>query len=81
VAQAALPERACLGGHRRRPACGVLAAREVDTAARRLRTVESIAGIEVLPIDEAAHGLPVVTPDDDDFDALDGLTGVRVVKV
>ncbi len=90
---------------------GVLAATELDTRARRLATLESLAGIEVLVIDEAvaaswallrvhlataerrlnvndlwvaatalAHRIPVVTQDDD-FDPVEGVGGLEVVRV
>jgi predicted nucleic acid-binding protein len=92
---------------------GVLAAKDVETRARRLATVDKLAaaGIEVLPVDEsvaitwarmrvllaesgrrvnvndlwiaataAARGLPVVTQDSD-FDPLDGMAGLRIVRV
>jgi predicted nucleic acid-binding protein len=90
---------------------GVLAAADVDTRARRLATLESIADIEVLVIDvdvaaewarlrvhlaelgrrvnvndlwiaatASAHQLPVVTQDAD-FDALDGVSGLRILRV
>lgn len=90
---------------------GVLAARDVDTRARRLATLEAVADIELLVIDEAvaatwarlrihlaearrrlnvndlwiaatalAHDLPVVTRDDD-FDPIDGVAGLTVLRV
>jgi predicted nucleic acid-binding protein len=90
---------------------GVLAATDVDTRAIRLETLESVADIAVLPIDEdvaaawarlrvhlaeagrranvndlwiaataVAHGVPVVTQDGD-FDAMEGLAGLAVVRV
>jgi predicted nucleic acid-binding protein len=90
---------------------GVLAAADVDTRARRLATLESIADIETLPIDNTvaaswallrihlaeagrrlnvndlwiaatalSHGLPVITQDDD-FDAVQGVGGLEVVRV
>ena len=90
---------------------GVLAATDLDTRARRLATLESIADVEVLPIDAdvaghwarlrvhlaesggrvnvndlwvaataAAHNLPVVTQDDD-FDPLADVGGLRVLRV
>jgi predicted nucleic acid-binding protein len=90
---------------------GVLAAKDVDTRARRLATLEAIADIETLPVDNAvaaawarlrihlaeakrrlnvndlwiaatalAHDLAVVTQDDD-FDPIDGVGGLRVVRV
>jgi predicted nucleic acid-binding protein len=90
---------------------GVLAARDVDTRARRLATLEAVGDVEVLPVDEAvaaawarlrmhlaeadrrlnandlwiaatalAHGLPVITQDDD-FDPIDGVGGLELVRV
>jgi predicted nucleic acid-binding protein len=90
---------------------GVLAASDVDVRARRLATLESIADIEVLPIDaEVAaqwarlrvhlaenrrrvnvndlwiaataltHALPVISQDDD-FAPLEGVGGLRVVRL
>jgi predicted nucleic acid-binding protein len=90
---------------------GVLVARDTETRARRLATLESLSDIELLPIDAAAalvwaqmrvllveqgrranvndlwiaaaaasRDLPVVTQDDD-FDALEGMAGLRVVHV
>lgn len=90
---------------------GVLIAADADTRARRLATLDSIADIEVLPIDEdvaaewarfrvhlaesgrrvnvndlwiaataAAHGLPVVTQDDD-FAPLQGARGLHEIRV
>lgn len=90
---------------------GVLAAMDSDTRAQRLATLDTLADMEVLPVDEdaarmwarlrvhlaetgrrvrvndlwiaaiaAAHGLPVVTQDDD-FDPLDGVTGLSVIRV
>lgn len=90
---------------------GVLAAPDVTTRARRLATLDGIADLEALPIDEAAahhwadlrahlaargrrlnvndlwiaatalaHDLPVVTQDAD-FDAVEGLGGLVVVRV
>jgi len=90
---------------------GVLAAVHLDIRARRLATLESIADVEVLPIDgdvaaewarlrvhlaqtegrvnvndlwiaatAVANGLPVVTHDDD-FDPLDGVAGLEIVRV
>lgn len=89
---------------------GVLAARDIDTRARRMATMDAVADIEVLPIDEAAalmwarmrvhlaeagrrvnvndlwiaacaasRELPVLTQDDD-FEPLDGIAGLRVVR-
>lgn len=90
---------------------GVLAARDVDTRARRLATLEAIADVEVLPVDTTvaaawarlrihlaeanrrlnvndlwiaatalAHDVPVVTQDDD-FEAVEGVAGLIVVRV
>jgi len=90
---------------------GVLAARDVDTRARRLATLESVADVELLGVDAAvaaawarlrvhlaeagrrlnvndlwiaatalAHGLPVVTQDDD-FGPVEGVGGLVVVNV
>jgi predicted nucleic acid-binding protein len=90
---------------------GVLAAKDVDTRARRLATLEAVTDVETLPIDNAvatvwarlrvhlaeanrrlnvndlwiaatalANELPVVTQDDD-FEPVDGVGGLRVVRV
>jgi len=90
---------------------GVLAATDVDTRARRLATLEAIADVETLPIDNAvaaswallrihlaeskrrlnvndlwiaatalAHDLPVVTQDDD-FNPIEGISGLAIVRV
>lgn len=90
---------------------GVLAATDVDIRARRLATLEAVADIETLPIDNAvaaawallrvhlaqsgrrvnvndlwiaatasAHGLPVITQDDD-FDPIEGVSGLEIVRV
>jgi predicted nucleic acid-binding protein len=90
---------------------GVLAAKDTGTRAVRMATLDAIADVEVLPIDEqaahvwaelrvqladsgrrmnvndlwiaataAAQGLPIVTQDSD-FDPLDGLAGLHVVRV
>lgn len=90
---------------------GVLAAQDVDTRARRLATLEAVADVEVLPVDEnvaatwarlrihlaesdrrlnvndlwiaataLAHELPVVTQDAD-FDPVEGLGGLVVIRV
>jgi predicted nucleic acid-binding protein len=89
----------------------VLAATDVDTRARRLATLEAVADVEALPIDNAvaatwallrvhlaeskrrlnvndlwiaatalAHDLPVVSQDDD-FDPIEGVSGLHVVRV
>lgn len=90
---------------------GVLAASALDVRARRLATLNALADVEVLVVDEAvaaswgylrvqhaqsgarlnandlwiaatahAHGLPVITRDDD-FQPVDGVGGLRVVVV
>jgi predicted nucleic acid-binding protein len=90
---------------------GVLAARDVDTRARRLATLEAVGDLETLPVDNAvaatwavlrvhlaeaqrrinvndlwiaatavAHGLPVVTQDDD-FGPVAGVRQLEVVRV
>ena len=90
---------------------GVLAASSTDVRAQRLATLDAIADIVALPVDEdaarlwarlrihlaetgrrvrannlwiaavaASRGLPVVTQDDD-FDALNGVAGVDVIRV
>lgn len=90
---------------------GVLAAADLDTRARRLVTLETLADIEVLSIDAdvaaawahmrvhlaehrrrvnvndlwvaataVANALPVVTQDDD-FAALSGVLGLRIIRV
>jgi predicted nucleic acid-binding protein len=90
---------------------GVLAAKDSDTRAQRLATLDALADIAVLPVDEdaarmwarlrihlaetgrrvrvndlwiaaiaAARGLPVVTQDDD-FDPVDGVAGLSVIRV
>ena len=90
---------------------GVLAATDSDTRAQRLATLDALADIAVLPVDEdaarmwarlrihlaetgrrvrvndlwiaaiaAARGLPVVTQDDD-FDPVDGVAGLSVIRV
>jgi predicted nucleic acid-binding protein len=90
---------------------GVLAARDVDTRARRLATLEAVADVETLPVDAAVaagwallrmhvaeggrrvnvndlwiaatalvHGLPVVTQDDD-FEPVEGVRGLEVLRV
>jgi predicted nucleic acid-binding protein len=89
---------------------GVLAAVDVVTRARRMATLDAVADIELLPVDEAAalmwarmrvhlaqsgrrvnvndlwiaacaasRDLPVITQDDD-FDQLAGIAGLRVVR-
>jgi predicted nucleic acid-binding protein len=90
---------------------GVLAAPDVDTRARRLATLNAVADVETLPVDEpvaaawarlrvhlaesgrrlkvndlwiaataVAHGLPVITQDDD-FEPVEGAAGLVVVAV
>jgi predicted nucleic acid-binding protein len=90
---------------------GVLAARDLETRARRLATLEAVADVELLVVDAAvaaswallrvhlaetgrrlnvndlwigatalAHGVPVVTQDDD-FDPIDGVAGLSVIRV
>ncbi len=89
---------------------GVLAATSTDVRAQRLATLDVIADMVALPVDEdaarmwarlrmhlaengrrvrindlwiaaiaAARGLPVVTQDAD-FDALDGIAGVTIIR-
>jgi len=90
---------------------GVLAASSADVRAQRLATLDAIADIVALPVDEdaarlwarlrihlaetgrrvrindlwiaavaASRGLPVVTQVDD-FDALNGVAGVDVIRI
>jgi len=90
---------------------GVLAASSADVRAQRLATLDAIADIVALPVDDdaarlwarlrihlaetgqrvrindlwiaavaASRGLPVVTQDDD-FDVLNGVAGVAVIRV
>ena len=90
---------------------GVLAAASADVRAQRLATLDAVADIIALPVDEdaarmwarlrvhlaesgrrvrindlwiaaiaASRGLPVVTQDGD-FDALDGVTGLTIIRV
>jgi predicted nucleic acid-binding protein len=90
---------------------GVLAASNSDIRAQRLRTLESVADMEALPVDEeaarmwarlrihlaetgqrvrindlwiaaiaASRALPVVTQDHD-FDPLDGVADLTVIRV
>ena len=90
---------------------GVLAAKTSEIRARRLRTLDAVADMTALPVDEdaaqlwallrvhlaeagrrvrvndlwiaaiaAAKQLPVVTQDED-FDALEGVAGLAIVRV
>lgn len=90
---------------------GVLAAADTDTRAQRMATLDAVADLAALPVDEdaarmwarmrvhlaeagrrvrindlwiaavaASRGLPVVTQDGD-FDALDGVAGLTVIRV
>lgn len=90
---------------------GVLVARSADIRAQRLATLDAVADMVALPVDEDAarewarlrvflaesgrrvrvndlwiaaiavsHGLPVITQDDD-FAALEGASGFRVIRV
>ena len=90
---------------------GVLAAGSADVRAQRLATLDAIADLAALPVDDeaallwarlrihlaeagrrvrindlwiaaiaASRGLPVVTQDGD-FDAVDGVAGVAVIRV
>lgn len=90
---------------------GVLAAADTDTRAQRLATLDAVADLAALPVDEdaarmwarmrvhvaeagrrvrindrwiaavaASRGLPVVTQDGD-FDALDGVAGLTIIRV
>ena len=90
---------------------GVLAAASVDVRARRMATLDAVADLAALPVDEDAarmwarlrihlaetgrrvrindlwiaaiatsRGLPIVTQDGD-FDALEGVAGLTVVRV
>lgn len=90
---------------------GVLAARDTDTRAVRMATLDALSDVEVLPVDERAavawarmrahlaeagrrvnvndlwiaacalaHDLPVITRDAD-FEPLDGIAGLVVVRV
>ncbi len=90
---------------------GVLAASPADLRARRLATLDAVADMVALPVDEdaarewarlrvhlaetgrrmgindlwiaaiaASRGLPVISQDDD-FAALDGASGFRVIRV
>ncbi|MBA2576785.1 MAG: type II toxin-antitoxin system VapC family toxin [Euzebyaceae bacterium] len=90
---------------------GVLAATHTDVRAQRLATLETLADMEIIPIDEdaarawarlrvhlaetgrrvrindlwiaaigAGRGLPVVTQDDD-FDPVDGVAGLSLIRV
>jgi hypothetical protein len=90
---------------------GVLAAKDIDTRARRLSTLDAVGDIELLPVDAKvaaswallrmhlaetgrrlnvndlwiaatalAHDVPVVTQDDD-FEPVDGVGGLTVIRV
>ncbi len=90
---------------------GVLAARDTQTRARRLATLDILNDVEILPVDAdvaliwaqlrvslaesgrrinvndlwiaataARHGLPVVSQDDD-FQAVEGMSGVVIRRV
>ncbi len=90
---------------------GVLAARDTDTRAVRMATLNALSDIQLIPVDAdaavtwarmrarlaeagrrvgvndlwiaasaAAHNLPVVTQDDD-FDLLEGVAGLAIVRV
>lgn len=90
---------------------GVLAAPSADVRARRMATLDAVADLEALPVDEDAarmwarlrihlaetgrrvrindlwiaaiatsRGLPIVTQDGD-FDALDAVAGLTVIRV
>jgi predicted nucleic acid-binding protein len=90
---------------------GVLAARDTETRARRMATLDILSDVEILPVDAdvariwaqlrvslaeagrrinvndlwiaataARHRLPVVSQGDD-FHAVDGMSGVVVLKV
>jgi predicted nucleic acid-binding protein len=90
---------------------GVLAAVSTDSRAQRLATLDAIADVVALPVDDdaarmwarlrvhlaesrrrvrindlwiaaiaASRGLPVVTQDDD-FDPLDGVAGLTIIRV
>lgn len=90
---------------------GVLAARDTDTRARRMATLDALSDVEILPVDvdvarvwarlrvsvaeagrrinvndlwiaatAARHRLPIVSQDED-FQAVDGMSGVVVVQV
>lgn len=49
--------------------------------AQRLATLESVADMESLPVDEkASRKLPVITQDDD-FDGLDGAANLTIIRV
>ncbi|MGB8502283.1 MAG: VapC toxin family PIN domain ribonuclease, partial [Mycobacterium sp.] len=49
--------------------------------AQRLATLESVADMESLPVDEkASRKLPVITQDDD-LDGLDGAANLTIIRV
>jgi len=58
-----------------------LAATSSDVRAQRLATLESVADMESLPVDEkASRKLPVITQDDD-LDGLDGAANLTIIRV
>lgn len=90
---------------------GVLAARDTETRIRRMATLDGVADIDVVPVDQPAavawarlralleernrrlnvndlwiaatalsRGIPVVTQDDD-FEPLEGATGLQIIRV
>ena len=89
---------------------GVLAARDTETRAVRMTTLDALADIQLIPVDDAAavtwarmrghfetgrrvgvndlwiaasaaaHSLPVITQDND-FDFLEGVAGLVIVRV
>ena len=90
---------------------GVLAARDTETRAVRMTTLDALADIQLIPVDAAAavtwarmrvhlaeagrrvgvndlwiaasaaaHNLPVITQDND-FDLLEGVAGLAIVRV
>ncbi len=90
---------------------GVLAARDTETRAVRMATLDALSDIQLIPVDAdaavtwarmrarlaeagrrvgvndlwiaasaAAHNLPVVTQDND-FDLLEGVAGLAIVRV
>lgn len=90
---------------------GVLAARDTETRIRRMATLDGVADIDVVPVDQPAavawarlralleernrrlnvndlwiaatalsRGIPVVTQDDD-FEPLEGASGLQIIRV